>query len=110
MVDGLAVKKHFVELLICIIEKLDKGLKEYDPNKSYLNKIDELGRTPFPIFIWIIISIMVIIEAFGFGYILAEFFNRGASEAIQIYDAFGIAINSYLFYWFGLHTLWDMNI
>ncbi len=81
--------------------KLDKGLKEYDRNKSYLNKIDELGRTPFPIFIWIIISLMVIIEAFGFGYILAEFFNRGASESVQIYAAFGIAlIVSVILVWF----------
>lgn len=81
--------------------KLDKGLKEYDRNKSYLNKIDELGRTPFPIFIWIIISIMVVVEAFGFGYVLSEFFNEGASEAIQIYAAFGIAILlSILLVWF----------
>lgn len=81
--------------------KLDKGLKEYDRNKSYLNKIDELGRTPFPLFIWFIISLMVIIEAFGFGYILAEFFNRGASESVQIYAAFGIAlVVSVILVWF----------
>ena len=81
--------------------KLDKGLKEYDRNKSYLNKIDELGRTPFPLFIWFIISLMVIIESFGFGYILAEFFNRGASESVQIYAAFGIAlIVSVILVWF----------
>ncbi len=81
--------------------KLDKGLKEYDRNKSYLNKIDELGRTPFPLFIWFIISLMVIIESFGFGYILAEFFNRGASESVQIYAAFGISlIVSVILVWF----------
>lgn len=54
MVSGLAVKKHFVELFDMYNRKLDKGLKEYDRNKSYLNKIDELGRTPFPIFIWLL--------------------------------------------------------
>lgn len=80
---------------------LDSGLKEYDRNKSYLNKIDELGRTPFPLSIWFIIFLMVIVEAFGFGYVLSEFFNEGASEAVQIYAAFGIAILlSILLVWF----------
>ncbi len=81
--------------------KLDKGLKEYDRNKSYLNKIDELGRTPFPLPIWFIISLMVIVEAFGFGYVLSEFFNLNASEAVQVYAGAGIAfILSVILVWF----------
>ena len=80
---------------------LDSGLEKYDRNKSYLNKIDELGRTPFPLPIWFIISLMVIVEAFGFGYVLSEFFNLNASEAVQVYAGAGIAfILSVILVWF----------
>lgn len=70
----------------------DKNAEDYDKSKSYLSKVDELNRKPFPSIMWIIISILVIIEALGFSYVLAGFTIPGASESVQQYGAIGIAI------------------
>ena len=73
-------------------DKFDKDAERYDRCKSYLSKVDELGRKPFPTIMWIIIFILVILEAAGFAYVLAGFTIPGASESMQQYGAFGIAI------------------
>ncbi len=73
-------------------DKFDKDAEHYDRCKSYLSKVDELGRKPFPSIMWIIIFILVILEAAGFAYVLAGFTIPGASESMQQYGAFGIAI------------------
>lgn len=73
-------------------DKFDKDPEHYDRCKSYLSKVDELGRKPFPSIMWIIIFILVILEAAGFAYVLAGFTIPGASESVQQYGAFGIAI------------------
>ena len=73
-------------------DKFDKDSDHYDRCKSYLSKVDELGRKPFPSIMWIIISILVILEAAGFSYVLAGFTIPGASESVQQYGAIGIAI------------------
>jgi hypothetical protein len=70
----------------------DKEPSLYEKSKSYLSKADELGRKPFPTFMWVIISIIVIIEALGFAYVLAGFTLPGASESLQRQGAFGIAL------------------
>ena len=70
----------------------DKNAEDFDRSKAYLSKVDELDRKPFPWYIWIIISVLVAIEALGFAYVLAGFTIPGASESTQQYGAAGIAI------------------
>ena len=69
----------------------DKDGKMYDNSVSYLNKIDEIGRKPLPIFMLIIIFALVILEALGFAYVLAGYTIPGASESLQQKGALGIA-------------------
>lgn len=73
-------------------DRFDKDSDHYDRCKSYLSKVDELGRKPFPSFMWIVVFSLVILEALGFAYVLAGFTIPGASEALQQYGAFGIAL------------------
>lgn len=72
-------------------DRYDKDPEHYDRCKSYLSKVDELGRKPFPIFMWVIIVSLVILEALGFSYVLAGFTIPGANESVQQYGALGIA-------------------
>ena len=72
-------------------EKVDKDSESYDEAKEYLHAIGELGRKPTPTFIWIMIFVLVIVEAFGFAYVLAGFTIPGASEATQQKGAIGVA-------------------
>ncbi|MCT7526490.1 zinc ribbon domain-containing protein [Aliarcobacter cryaerophilus] len=66
--------------------------EHYDICKDYLKKIDETGRKPFPLIMWIVVFALVILEALGFAYVLAGFTIPGASESLQQYGAFGIAL------------------
>ncbi|HIQ47515.1 MAG TPA: hypothetical protein EYH57_07830 [Sulfurovum sp.] len=72
-------------------EKVDKDSESFDEAKSYLHSIGELGRKPTPTLIWVMIFALVIIEAFGFAYVLAGFTIPGASEATQQKGAIGVA-------------------
>jgi len=72
-------------------EKVDVDDESYDEAKDYLHAAGELGRKPTPTFIWIMIFILVIVEAFGFAYVLAGFTIPGASEATQQKGAIGVA-------------------
>lgn len=72
-------------------EKVDKGSESFDEAKAYLHSVGELGRKPTPTFIWIMIFVLVIVEAFGFAYVLAGFTIPGASEATQEKGAVGVA-------------------
>ncbi len=72
-------------------EKVDKDSESFDEAKAYLHAAGELGRKPTPTFIWIMIFILVIVEAFGFAYVLAGFTIPGASEATQQKGAVGVA-------------------
>jgi len=72
-------------------EKVDKDSESFDEAKSYLHSAGELGRKPTPTFIWIMIFVLVIVEAFGFAYVLAGFTIPGASEATQQKGAVGVA-------------------
>ena len=73
-------------------DKYDKKPEDYEKCTSYLSKVDELGRSPFPIFMWIVIFVLVALEAAGFSYVLAGFTIPGASELVQQYGAMGIAL------------------
>jgi len=72
-------------------EKVDKDSESFDEAKAYLHSAGELGRKPTPTFIWIMIFALVIVEAFGFAYVLAGFTIPGASEATQQKGAVGVA-------------------
>ncbi len=72
-------------------EKVDKDSESFDEAKAYLHSAGELGRKPTPTFIWIMIFTLVIVEAFGFAYVLAGFTIPGASEATQQKGAIGVA-------------------
>lgn len=72
-------------------EKVDKDSESFDEAKAYLHSAGELGRKPTPTFIWIMIFVLVIVEAFGFAYVLAGFTIPGASEATQQKGAVGVA-------------------
>ena len=72
-------------------EKVDVNDESYDEAKDYLHAAGELGRKPTPTFIWIMIFVLVIVEAFGFAYVLAGFTIPGASEATQQKGAIGVA-------------------
>jgi len=73
-------------------DKYNKDAKHYERCKSYLSKVDELGRSPFPTLMWVIISALVILEALGFAYVLSGFTLPGASESMQREGALGIAL------------------
>ena len=72
-------------------EKVDKDSESFDEAKAYLHSVGELGRKPTPTFIWVMIFALVIVEAFGFAYVLAGFTIPGASEATQQKGAIGVA-------------------
>ncbi len=72
-------------------EKVDKDSESFDEAKAYLHSAGELGRKPTPTFIWIMIFVLVVVEAFGFAYVLAGFTIPGASEATQQKGAVGVA-------------------
>ncbi len=73
-------------------EKVDKDSESFDEAKAYLHAAGELGRKPTPTFIWVMIFILVVVEAFGFAYVLAGFTIPGASEATQQKGAVGVAM------------------
>lgn len=66
---------------------------EHDFNErvTYLTLAGDDGRTPMPMFIWILTFALVIVEALGFSYVLAGYTLPGASENIQETGALGIA-------------------
>ncbi|HIP18854.1 MAG TPA: hypothetical protein EYG78_05900 [Sulfurovum sp.] len=72
-------------------EKVDKDSESFDEAKAYLHSAGELGRKPTPTLIWVMIFVLVTVEAFGFAYVLAGFTIPGASEATQQKGAVGVA-------------------
>ena len=72
--------------------KVDRDDESYDEAKDYLHAVGELGRKPTPTFIWVMIFVLVAVEAFGFAYVLAGFTIPGASESLQEKGAIGVAI------------------
>lgn len=70
------------------IRVLNRG--DYDNYMNYLRKAGDLGRRPFPWFLWFVIFSMVIVEAAGLAYVLAGWTLPGASEVVQQLTAVGI--------------------
>lgn len=68
-----------------------KGKRGYLECKNYLQKAQDHGRSPIPIFIWALIVLLVFVEAMGFSYVLAGMTVPGASEAVQQQATYGIA-------------------
>lgn len=66
---------------------------EHDFNErvTYLTLAGDDGRTPMPMFIWVLTFALVIVEALGFSYVLAGYTLPGASENLQETGALGIA-------------------
>jgi RNA polymerase subunit RPABC4/transcription elongation factor Spt4 len=68
-----------------------KNADYYDNCKSYLGKVDERDRSPFPWYMWLLVVALVFVEAMGFSYVLAGWTIPGASENMQQLGAVGIA-------------------
>ncbi len=64
---------------------------DFNENMTYLTLAGDDGRTPMPLFIWILTFALVIVEALGFSYVLAGYTLPGASENLQEQGALGIA-------------------
>lgn len=66
---------------------------EHDFNEkiTYLTKAGDLGRSGTPVFIWLLTTLLVFVEAMGFSYVLAGYTIPGASENTQQMGALGIA-------------------
>ncbi len=64
----------------------------FDKCTSYLSRASETGRRPFAWYMWVLIFVMVAIEAMGFSYVLAGFTVPGASENVQKLGAVGISL------------------
>lgn len=73
-------------------DKSDKTSVFFEQCSSYLRKVQETGRKKLSLFGWILLAVMVFIEAMGFSYVLAGWTIPGASEALKEQGAFGIAI------------------
>ncbi|CAM3424755.1 hypothetical protein [Thalassospira profundimaris] len=63
----------------------------YDRAKSYLGKVQELGRNELGILMRLMLLAMVVVEALGFAYVLAGNTSPGASEKLEVQYAIGIA-------------------
>ncbi|OLQ94584.1 hypothetical protein BIY21_08775 [Vibrio ponticus] len=64
----------------------------YEQSSRYLNKVGDTGIAPMKWYTWLGLSVMVLIEAAGFAYVLAGFTIQDGSESIQIQAAVGIAL------------------
>lgn len=73
-------------------QKSDVKPEFFNDCSRYLRKVQETGRNNLSMFGWIMLTVMVFIEAMGFSYVLAGWTIPGASEALKEQGAYGIAI------------------
>lgn len=73
------------------IRRIAADPEMYDRSKSYLSKVQELGRNELGILMRILLIAMVFVEALGFAYVLAGYTLPGASEQLQVQGSFFIA-------------------
>ncbi|WP_430473988.1 hypothetical protein ACQ0MK_19270 [Thalassospira lucentensis] len=73
------------------IRRIAADPEMYDRSKSYLGKVQELGRNELGVFMRILLIAMVFVEALGFAYVLAGYTLPGASEQLQVQGSFFIA-------------------
>ncbi len=72
-------------------ESARPSLRYFDDCLSYLRKVQELGRNPLSFWGWLLLAVLVFLEALGFSYVLAGYTIPGASEALQEKGALAIA-------------------
>lgn len=72
-------------------QMVDKDGDHFDKCSRYLQRVDETGRNNLHIMGWILVALMVFVEAMGFSYVLSGFTIPGASEDLQQVGALGIA-------------------
>ncbi|KEO58988.1 hypothetical protein ABIE64_001013 [Thalassospira sp. MBR-102] len=73
------------------IRRIAADPEMYDRSKSYLGKVQELGRNELGILMRVLLIAMVFVEALGFAYVLAGYTLPGASEQLQVQGSFFIA-------------------
>lgn len=73
-------------------DKYNADEYHYEQSSRYLNKVGDTGISPMKWYTWLGLSVMVLIEAAGFAYVLAGFTIQDGSESIQIQAAVGIAL------------------
>lgn len=64
----------------------------YEQSSLYLNKVGDTGINPMKWYTWFLLVILVIIEAVGFSYVLADYISIDASEAVRKQITFGVAL------------------
>lgn len=72
-------------------EDISYDTDHYKKCSSYLRKACESGRRPLAWYFWLLLFILVLIEAMGFSYVLAGFTIPAASENLQKIGALGIS-------------------
>jgi len=97
-IDSVSQKKWFFseeDLCATFLPYYEKTIdmdKTYYRNcHGYMRKSQDLGIKPMSFFMWTLVIAMVIVEAFGFSYVLAGYTLPGASESLQQKGALGIA-------------------
>jgi len=68
-----------------------KDRRQFLECKTYLKKAGDSGRRPLPLGIWLLIAVLVFVEALGFSYVLAGWSVPGASENRQVQFSYGLA-------------------
>ena len=72
-------------------QKFERDPSIFQKSQDYLKKANETGRNNLHLLGWVVIFLLVILEAFGFSYVLAGYAIPGASENLQQKGAMGIA-------------------
>ena len=72
--------------------EVNKSPTYFNQCLDYLNKVRESGRRPRPVWVYILIAVLLVIEAIGFGYVLSAWLNMDASANERLWMAAFIAI------------------
>jgi hypothetical protein len=72
-------------------QEADKDGVLFEQCQDYLGKANEIGRNTLHVLGWLLITLLVFVEALGFSYVLSGYTIPGASEQVQQMGAMGIA-------------------
>lgn len=72
--------------------KVNKSPAYFKQCQDYLKKVGEAGRKPRPLWVLLLAIVLIIVEAIGFGYVLASWLNLDASASDRRIMAVGVAI------------------
>lgn len=73
-------------------DKLNKDAAFYDKCADYLNKVDERGRKPKSLGLWLGTIVLVLLEAYIFSLVLVPFMDDKVSSNQAVLAAWGLAI------------------